>query len=110
MESYVWVSSCELLGMSWPHACSYHLGFPCRHVWDYERRCLQLHVGDQCGAALWVCVLAWIGGAILGCVIFGNVPGVLHQVMHWCVRNFACSTCLDVGLLANMVGGALLAL
>jgi len=31
-----------------------------------------------CGAALWVCVLAWIGGAILGRVIFGNMPGVLR--------------------------------
>jgi hypothetical protein len=31
-----------------------------------------------CGAALWVRVLAWIGGTILGHVIFGNVPGVLR--------------------------------
>jgi hypothetical protein len=36
-----------------------------------------------CGAVLWVCVLAQSGGAILGCVIFGNAPGVLCQVMHW---------------------------
>ncbi len=36
-----------------------------------------------CGAASGVCVLAWSGGVILGPVIFGNVPGVLHQVMHW---------------------------
>ena len=43
-----------------------------------------------CGTALWICVLAWSGGAILGCVIFGNVPGMLRQVMHWCVRAFAC--------------------
>ncbi len=64
----------------------------------------------MCGAVLWVCVLAWIGGAILGHVIFGNMPGVLCQVVHWCVCNFACSTSLDVGLLADMVGGALLTL
>ncbi len=63
-----------------------------------------------CGAALWVCVLAQIGGAMSGCVIFGNVPVVLHQVAHWCVRNFACSNRLDVGLLANMFGGVLLTL
>ncbi len=31
-----------------------------------------------CGALLWVCVLAWVGGTILGRVIFGNVPGVLR--------------------------------
>ena len=30
-----------------------------------------------CGAALWVCVLARSGGAISGCVICGNAPGVL---------------------------------
>ncbi len=64
----------------------------------------------MCGAALWVCVLAWIGGAILGRDIFGNVPGMLRQVMHWCVHAFACSTHLEVELLANMVGGALLTL
>ncbi len=63
-----------------------------------------------CGAALWVCVLAWIGGAISEHVIFGNMPGVLRQVVHWCVCDFACITRLDVGLLANMVGGALLTL
>jgi hypothetical protein len=63
-----------------------------------------------CGAALRVCVLAWSSGAILGCVIFGNVPGVLRQVVHWCVRAFACRTCLEVALLPNMVGGALLTL
>ncbi len=28
--------------------------------------------------------------------------------MHWCVHDFACSTRLDVGLLANMVGDALI--
>jgi hypothetical protein len=61
-------------------------------------------------AALWICVLAWRGGAILGCVIFGNVPDVLHRVVHWCVCAFACWTRLEVGLLANMVGGALLTL
>jgi hypothetical protein len=63
-----------------------------------------------CGAALWVCVLAWIGGTVLGRVILGNVPGVLHQAVHWCVHDFACSTRLDVGLLSNVVGGALLTL
>jgi hypothetical protein len=31
----------------------------------------------MCGAVLWVCVLARSGGAILGRVIFGNVPGML---------------------------------
>jgi hypothetical protein len=64
----------------------------------------------MCDAALWVCVLAWSGGAILGRVIFGNAPGMLRQVVHWCVRAFACRTRLEVGLLANMVGGALLTL
>jgi hypothetical protein len=59
-------------------------------------------------AALWVCVLDQSGGAILGRVIFGNVPGMLRQVVHWCVRAFACRTHLDLGLLADMVGGALL--
>ncbi len=39
-----------------------------------------------CGAALWGCVLAWSGGAISGCVIFGNVPGKLRRVMCWCAR------------------------
>jgi hypothetical protein len=63
-----------------------------------------------CGAVLWVCVLTRIGGAILGRAIFGNVPGVLRQVMRWYLGGFACSTRLDVGLLANMVGGALLTL
>ena len=63
-----------------------------------------------CGAALWVCMLAWIGGAISECVIFGNMPGMLHRVVHWCVHAFACITCLEVGLLANMIGGALLTL
>ncbi len=63
-----------------------------------------------CGAALWVCVLAWSGGVILGCVIFGNAPGMLHWVMRWWVRAFACRTYLEVGLLANMVGDALLTL
>ena len=63
-----------------------------------------------CGAALWVCVLAWSGGAILGCVVFGNAPGVLRQFMPWCVHTFVCSTRLEVGLLANMVGGLLLTL
>jgi hypothetical protein len=64
----------------------------------------------MCGAVLWVCVLAWIDGAILGCVIFANLPGVLRQVVHWCVHDFACGARFDVGLLANMVGGALLTL
>ncbi len=63
-----------------------------------------------CSAAFWNCVLAWSGGVSLGRVIFGNVPGVLRQVMHWCVRPFACRNCLEVGLLANMVGGALITL
>jgi hypothetical protein len=49
----------------------------------------------MCGAALWVFVLARIGGTILGCVIFGNVPGVLCRVVHWDVRAFACSTRLE---------------
>jgi hypothetical protein len=63
-----------------------------------------------CGAAFWVCVLAWSGGTISGRVIFGNVPGVLRQVLCWCVHAFACRTRLEVGLLANMVGGAMLTL
>ncbi len=49
-----------------------------------------------CGAALWVSVLAWIGGAILGHVIIGNMPCVLCRAVSWCVRGFACSTRLDV--------------
>ncbi len=63
-----------------------------------------------CGAALWVCVLAWSGGAISGCVVFGNAPGVLRRFMRCCVHAFACSTRLEIGLLANMVGGLLLTL
>ncbi len=61
----------------------------------------------RCGAALWV---VWIGGTISGHVTFGNVPGVLCQVVHWCVCNFFCSTCLDAELLANMVVDVLLTL
>ena len=36
----------------------------------------------MCGAALWVCVLARSGGMISGCVIFDNVPGMLHRVVR----------------------------
>jgi hypothetical protein len=110
MESDVWVASCESLGTLWLHACGYRLGFLCQQVWDYERCCLCCLLVITYGAVLWVCVLSWIGGAILGRVIFGNVPGVLHRVVRWCVCGLACSTRLDVGLLANMVGGAVLTL
>jgi hypothetical protein len=37
----------------------------------------------MCDAASRVCVLARSGGAISGRVIFGNAPGMLHQVVHW---------------------------
>jgi hypothetical protein len=34
------------------------------------------------GAVIGVCVLAQSGGALSGCVIFDNAPGVLRRVMH----------------------------
>ncbi len=63
-----------------------------------------------CGAASWVCMLAWSGGVILGRVTFGNTPGVLCRVVHWWVRAFACRIRLEVGLLAHVAGGAALTL
>ncbi len=51
------------------------------------RTLIVIAMGDMllimCGAANGVCVLARSGGAISGCVIFGNAPGMLHQVVHW---------------------------
>jgi hypothetical protein len=81
--------------------------FSCGTVGAVASGCLSV---IRCGAALWVCVLLGLVAQFWDALSFGNLPGVLHQVMCWCVRTFACSTRLEVGLLANMVGVALLAL
>jgi hypothetical protein len=45
-----------------------------------------------------------------GCDIFGNLPGVLRQLVRWCLGAFDCRTRLEVELFANVVGGASLTL
>ncbi len=49
-------------------------------------------------------------GAVPGCRISGSLLGGFLRVVHWCVLLPAWRTIFDVGLLAVIVGGALLTL
>jgi hypothetical protein len=109
-EADVRVPRCELHWSSWRHVRGICLGFLRLLLWSFVRRCRGWCVVDH----VWhfkrgLCVGQEWWDDVQTCY-FGNMPGVLCQIVRWCVHAFDCMTHLEEGFFANVVGSTSLTL